>query len=178
MSKAHILALNILAAVVLLFAGAYYVKTSQTEAAHVHIHAGFQVYVDGVQQDFSDFQYMSFAPCSTGEQKKLTPEERQIEKAHLHDSVGDVVHVHRKGATWGDLLKNIGFNYDASKELVGYTSDQVIPNILSQPINNHESVIIVIGDQSNASQHLANKVTVERIAQVEQMSELCGATDH
>src|ERR1700730_17097255 len=70
----------------------------------VHFHAGFQVYVDDKLQDFSDFKYMHEAPCTVNG-KPLTNNhvDEQIEKAHLHDQIGDVVHVHRLGATWSDL---------------------------------------------------------------------------
>src|SRR4051812_30234652 len=72
----------------------------------LHYHAGFQVYENGKQKSFADIAYMHDKPC-TGKKAEEEKEDEQIEKAHLHDLVGDVVHVHRENATWGDLFKNI-----------------------------------------------------------------------
>jgi len=127
-------------------------------AEDAHYHAGFVVYIDGVKQDYSDYKYMNFIPCSEHDAKKSKAEE-QIEKAHLHDSVGDVVHVHRTGAVWGDLFKNIGVRLPAK------------PEILRQEIEPNSSIDIVIGQQIDNPE----KVTVDHIKIVEAMSELCGS---
>jgi len=52
----------------------------------IHYHTGFLIYIDGILQDFSAQKYIEISAY-------------QIEKAHLHDNVGDVVHVHQPGAT-------------------------------------------------------------------------------
>ncbi|HEX7017288.1 MAG TPA: hypothetical protein VF209_00040 [Patescibacteria group bacterium] len=164
----------------IIFAGGYYYFTyfHQSEPiVHVHTHAGFHVYVDGVKQDFSGFEHMSFTPCGTDHSQKLTPAELQLEKTHLHDGVGEVAHVHHQGATWGDLLKNINFEYDQAKELAGYTETGKVENILSQEIKDNDSIIIVIGDQAQAAEYFNNRVTPERITQVAQSSELCGGEE-
>lgn len=142
----------------LLAVGGSLVAENSEKEEHVHYHAGFSVYIDGVKQDYSDFKYMNFTPCSEHDEAK-SKEEEQIEKAHLHDSVGDVVHVHRSGAKWGDLFKNINVS---------------LPNdlpILSKNIEPNSSVVITIGEP------IANptKVSMERIQEVEAKSELCGS---
>lgn len=124
----------------------------------MHYHAGFVVYVDGVKQDYSGYQYMNYTPCSEHEEKK-SPEEEQVEKAHLHEGVGDVVHVHRSGAVWGDLFNNIGVEL----------AEQ--PEILSQKIEPNSSVVITIGNKVDSPEY----VTQERIKEVEAKSELCGS---
>lgn len=74
----------------------YFLKTKSLNK-EVHFHAGFLVYVDGKLQDFSGDIYMSPNVCRKPD-VRLSSEEEQMEKAHLHDGVGDVVHVHRKSA--------------------------------------------------------------------------------
>lgn len=139
----------------------------------VHYHAGFQVYVDGVKQDFSDTKYMLITPCSANPTKPVA-EDPQLEKAHLHDGIGDVVHVEHSGATWGDLFQNMHYTFEANKSVVGYVDNQSINNILSTPIQSNQSVVIVVGNQENAQEYLKNKVSQEHIAQVEKKSESCG----
>lgn len=124
----------------------------------IHYHAGFIVYVDGVRQDYSDYKYMNFTPCTEHAVKK-SREEEQIEKAHLHDGVGDVVHVHRNGAKWGDLLKNINVNLPSETD------------ILKQTIEPNSSVVIIIGLPVSTPE----KVPIEHIKEVEAKSELCGS---
>lgn len=137
--------------------GIGYYLYSPKEFEYIHYHAGFRVYIDGVLQDYSDYKYMNFVPCSEHDVKK-SPAEEQIEKAHLHDGVGDVVHMHRSGAKWGDLFKNIGVTLPTD-----------LP-ILNTPIEPNSSVVIVVGTPVDNPE----KVSLEHIKEVEAKSELCG----
>jgi hypothetical protein len=141
----------------------------------VHYHAGFRVYIDGTLQDYSDYKYMNFVPCSEHDVKK-TPAEEQIEKAHLHDGVGDVVHTHRAGAVWGDLFKNIQVELPKDKQLKGYINGIENEDIMETPIKEYTTAIFVVGD-NNAS-HDKEIVSIEHIKEVEAKSELCGTGDH
>ena len=59
-------------------------------------------------QDFSESKYMSLIVCEKeADEAKKTRGQIQIEKAHLHDNIGDVVHVEQKDAKWKDLFENI-----------------------------------------------------------------------
>ena len=149
-------------------------RSQQSSGHDIHYHAGIKIYVDGKPQDFSSIRYMSITPC--GEEKHdSTPEEKQLQKAHFHEGIDDVVHVHAEGATWGDLIKNIKLNLDSSKEVAGYSNENTkIEDILNTPIVADESIVIVVGDQSSASAYLKDKVTIDHIKEVEKMSELCG----
>ncbi len=140
--------------VVSLFA---YMSYTPKEVEHIHYHAGFIVYVDGVRQDYSDYKYMNLTPC-TQEELKPTKEEEQIEKAHLHDGVGDVVHVEQAGSVWGDLFKNIGVTLPAD-----------LP-VLSEVIEPNSSIVISVGTPVDKPE----KVSLEHIKEVEAKSELCG----
>jgi hypothetical protein len=146
--------------VAFLIVGMGCLKYFQRDEEHLHYHAGFRVYIDGQLQDYSDYKYMNFESCSLHDEKKSRAEE-QIEKAHLHDGVGDVVHVHRAGAIWGDLFNNIGVTLPSDLE------------ILKQAIEPNSSIVITIGKEIDNSE----KVTLEHIKEVEAKSELCGADE-
>lgn len=137
-------------------ASASYYFANKKESEQVHYHAGFRVYIDGTLQDYQDYKYMNFVPCSEHDKKKSAAEE-QMELAHLHDGVGDVVHVHRKGAKWGDLFKNMGVQLPADlREL----NERIEPN---------SSIVIMVGKPVSNPE----KVSLERIREVEAKSELC-----
>lgn len=139
--------------------------------AQIHYHAGFLVYLDGKLIDFSKNQYMTQDYCKL-ESEKLTPAQIQIDKAHLHDNIGDVVHIHAPGARWKDLFYNLKFTFPASRKISGYIKGQEVPNILDQPITPYESVIITIG--SSKGVNLTKYVTKKQIREVEKISESCG----
>lgn len=133
----------------------------------VHHHAGFTVYINGVRQDFAQTKYMNFAVCSD-HQHKATKEEEQIEKAHLHEMVGDVVHVHRSGATWGDLFENIKFELPSNVYAV--VGGEVVAEPLASPIEDNTSVVFVVGEKPDDMEI----VTKDHIGRVAASSELCG----
>src|SRR5688500_3050606 len=120
-------------ALIILFIGFIFLKTKSQEKheEEIHYHAGFMVYIDGKLQDFSEAKFMSIAPCSeeSDSHQAKSKVEEQLEKAHLHDNIGDVVHVHRKGAFWGDLFKNIGFEFP-DKKLKAFINGKPIADIL------------------------------------------------
>ncbi len=139
---------------------------------HLHYHAGFRVYIDGQLQDYSDYKYMIFVTCSEHDEKKSKAEE-QIEKAHLHDGVGDVVHVHRAGSTWGDLFKNIQVELPVDKGLFGYINGVQNEDILNAPIKAYNTAIFVLGEDD--ASHDKEIVSEEHIKEVEAKSELWGS---
>jgi hypothetical protein len=71
----------------------------------VHYHANFTVFVDGERLDLSDERYMEDIATCKANPDIVLPRER----AHLHERIGDIVHVHQPGVTWGHLFANIGF---------------------------------------------------------------------
>ncbi len=141
------------------------------ESEHVHDHAGFVVYIDGVKQDYSNYKYMNFVPCSEHDTKKSKVEE-QIEKAHLHDSVGDVVHTHRSGAVWGDLFTNIQALFPDDKPMRAYVDGREVANIMETSITPYSSVVITYGSSDDPTN--LERVSLEHIKEVEAKSELCG----
>ncbi len=142
------------------------------EPSGVHYHAGFRIYIDGQLQDYSDLRYMNFTACSEHTKRKSAAEE-QIELAHLHDGVGDVVHIHREGAKWGDLLQNAGIELPNDKPVTGYIEGVENKDILTTPIKAYTTMIWVVGDGSGVD--TTQKVPIEHIQEVEAKSELCGS---
>lgn len=158
----------VLSVVIIAVASYFYFHPSETPHEEaVHFHAGFQVYIDDVKQDFSNFKYMNIRPCGDAHE-----ENDQLEKAHLHDGVGDVVHAHRNGGTWGDLFANI--TYTMPNDVVGYVNGQLVPEILQMPIIANSSVVFFVGKNSDLDKKIAERVTQEHIQKIELKSEDCG----
>lgn len=160
----------VILAVVVVAASGWWIGWRGRQAS-VHYHAGFRIYLDGVLQDYRDYRYMNYTACSEHEEESA--EEEQMEKAHLHDQVGDVVHVHRTGGEWGDLLKNAGIALPSDKPLTGYVDGQKVENILDYPIEANRTAILVVGEEGQ--EHGSEMVPKEHIAEVEAKSELCGS---
>ena len=114
---------------------------------------------------------MSIKLC--GEDEKKQEENEQLEKAHLHDGVGDVVHVEASDAKWTNLFKNINFKIDKSKPIEGYVNGKNVKNILDYPIKVYDSVVIVIGKNANVEEYLKKSATRKHIEEVEKKSETC-----
>lgn len=70
----------------------------------VHYHANFAVFIDGERLPFDKFTfYEEIESCGGNglESPKI--------RAHMHDQIDHVVHVHDNGATWGHFFSNLGF---------------------------------------------------------------------
>lgn len=137
----------------------------------IHYHAGFQIYKDNALLDLSGLEYMNLKPCGEHDEI-LSPEEEQIEKAHLHDFTGDVAHVHREGALWSDLFKNIKIEINPAE---AYINGQKTENILTVPIKAYDSIVIFEGENSDIETKLESRVTIEHIKEAESKSENCGS---
>lgn len=137
----------------------------------IHYHAGFKVYLDGKLQDFTKSKFMFIKPC--GDEEKEHEENEQLEKAHLHDKAGDVVHVEAAGAKWKDLFQNIGYKFNGTEPIVGFVNGRKIDQILEYPIKAYDSIIIFSGKTDNEEKKLKDQVSRDRIKQVEKSSESC-----
>lgn len=136
----------------------------------VHYHAGFIVFQDNKKVAFSDYKYMNVKPCTVDE-KESGEEDEQLEKAHLHDNVGDVVHVEQTNAKWKDLFTNIHFSIDYAKA-TAFVDGKVVSDFANQSIRPYESMVIFIGKVDKS--HLKEAVTKKHIQQEEKKSESCG----
>jgi hypothetical protein len=107
----------------------------------VHYHANFTVYVNGDREEFKDpAYYEEISACSSDF-------DRPQHRAHLHDNINDVVHVHDQAVTWGDLFNNLGWN-------IGSTFISTPTKLYSDTDSGH--LMIMLNGQSVAS--IANKV--------------------
>lgn len=164
--------LMLIVALIIILGGLFYLISKNQDPKDRHIHAGFKVYIDGKMQDFSSGKYMSLILCEEkDDHRKKTKQEIQIEKAHLHGNVGDVVHSEIEGAVWGDLFKNINYKFDSSKVVESYVNDKKVSNILAYSINAYDSVVILVGKSDKKL--LKNAVTKEKIREVERETETC-----
>lgn len=157
---------------ILLVAGWFLFGKKLLPEKKIHYHAGFVVFQNNKKIDFSDNKFMNVKPCTTGEEKEEAAEEdEQLEKAHLHDNVGDVVHVEAADAYWKDLFTNIHYTIDYSKA-TAFVNGQKIDDLKDQPIKAYDSLVIFIGkvDQNR----LKEAVKKEHIVQEEKKSESCG----
>jgi hypothetical protein len=80
---------------------------TQTTADDVHFHANFAVFLQGKLVDMSDKSYMEELQTCLKPTKEQSPRDR----AHQHEGVGGLIHVHAPGVTWGHFFANIGWNF-------------------------------------------------------------------
>jgi len=149
-----------------------FIKRADIPKEEVHYHAGFVVFNDGEKVDFSGSKYLSVFPCEIkGREKEKTIKEVQIEKAHLHDGVGDVVHVEAENSKWGDLFTNLDYKIDYAS-VSAYLNGNLTQDFFDLPITAYDSLVLIIG---KADQKLISQpVPRERIVQVENTSVECG----
>jgi hypothetical protein len=139
----------------------------------IHFHAGFVVINDGQNVDFSADRFMHVKSCSLDEHQDPTPEELQIEKVHLHNNIGDVAHIHKPEATWGDLFTNLSYPLPAAS-FSASLNQEAVTDILSAPIQPYDSLVLIVGLASpSASIYFDNAVTIEHIQDAEAKSETC-----
>ncbi|MDP3940950.1 MAG: hypothetical protein Q8Q49_01435 [bacterium] len=141
----------------------------------VHYHAGFIVIKDNQQVSFSDQKYMSIKPCVLDKAKNHedSEEDTQREKAHLHDSIGDVVHVEARGAKWKDLFTNITYDLNYA-EVEAYINGKKVTNFQDSTIWPYDSLVAFVGNGNNVNNFLSRAVTKKHIQEVASKSEDCG----
>jgi hypothetical protein len=163
----------VLAVSIISICGAFlFWRTQSVKPQKVHYHAGFLVFQDDQKIDFSATKYMFLEPCTVGNTHKDTQAEIQVEKAHLHDNVGDVVHIERSGAIWSDLFKNIGYSMNFSKA-TGYINGKKVANFQSQPIVSDDVLVVFIGN-NDIAKDLAQAPTQKYIEDKAEESKTCG----
>ncbi len=140
----------------------------------IHYHGGFVVFKENKEIDFSDFRYMVVKPCTTDKKEgKESEEDDQIEKAHLHDQVGDVVHVEKENSKWSDLFINLKYEIDY-KNTQAYLNGKKVTNFKDLIIKPYDSLIVLIGS-NDIKKALLKAVSVKHIKEAEKRSENCGS---
>ena len=156
--------------ILLLSALVYFFYPKQKKAAP-HYHAGFYVYADGALLDFSGNEHMHTTYCEFDSASNNTFDSSD-EKAHLHNNVGDVIHIHKVGVKWIDLFDSIGYHFPSDKSIKGFKDGHEVNNILQTVVEPYESIIIAIGDIKNVD--INRYVSKAHIKEVEAKSEYCG----
>ena len=135
-----------------------------------HLHAEFQVYIDGERKDLSGLDYMYFAPCRVYDFGERELEE--IDRAHLHDYVGDMVHVHDGGVTWRVLLTNLNFE----TEFFGYNKEgELIEGMIDKEIGSYDSVIFSNTELENIDELVGELKGADYVKEVEVVAVECGS---
>lgn len=165
--------LFIVSVIVLLFGVSIFVRAQKLFTPQkTHYHAGFVVFQNDKKLDFSDMKYMSVEPCVLNNKRDNdTPEQIQIEKAHLHDNVGNLVHVERTGPIWKDLFTNIHYPIDFTKT-TGYINGKQVNNYQFQSIKPFDSLVVFIGKSDQKL--LAQAVTKGYMIKMAKKSTTCG----
>lgn len=171
MKKKQILYLVVGVIIALFGVIGFVVSKKPADPEKVHYHAGFVVFENGKKLNFSDNKYMFIKPCTIDGEEIENPGDEQIEKAHLHDNVGDVIHIEEEGAIWRDLFTNINFPVDYSK-VEAYINGEIVPNFESQSIKSNDSLVLFFGSVDKSL--LSQAPTKEYIEEWGKKSSTCG----
>ncbi len=127
----------------------------------VHYHANFNVYVNGQREAFaSPFYYEEEAGGSCTTDTAITPGKR----AHMHDNIGDVVHVEDHAVTWGQFFQNLGWTVndtlvqtrdkvylaDAAHPITFMINNHLVQNISTEVINDNDRLLVDFGTTDDA----------------------------
>lgn len=119
-----------------------------------HYHANFAVYINDEREDFSEFTYFEeVAACTSAYADN--PKGR----VHMHDQVGDVIHVHDKRVTYGAFFENIGwgvgddyiatlgslYQTDADNEVTYILNGETVDAIATRLIGNEDHLLVSYG---------------------------------
>ncbi|MBX4197373.1 hypothetical protein KW801_02330, partial [Candidatus Saccharibacteria bacterium] len=130
-----------------------------------HYHANFVVYINGQREQFKEPFYYEEAGAACTAEGNITPQDR----AHMHDNVNDVVHVHDHAVTWGQFFQNLGWYInprfintptqlllaDDSHKVTFLVNGQAVPNIANQVIGDRDRLLVDYGNE--ADQDLQNE---------------------
>lgn len=121
-----------------------------------HEHADFAMYLNGERVDFSLDEFMSVTPCKVVQapfgvaiaQAHGATQDSLKDDVHLHDNIGNVVHVHAEGIDWADFFTSIGMSF------TGTTFQDHLGNITTN-------------DEENAFRFFVNGEEVDMIDELE-----------
>jgi hypothetical protein len=125
----------------------------------VHYHANFAVYINGQREQFSEPFYYEETGAACSSAANMTPHDR----AHMHDNVNDVVHIHDHAVTWSQFFQNLGWYInprfintptqllvaDDTYKVAFMVNGQLVPNIANQVIGDRDRLLVNYGDQSD-----------------------------
>lgn len=71
----------------------------------VHYHANFAVFINGQREYFKSPRYYQEVAICSAKQGIHLPQQR----AHMHDNVNSLIHIHDHAVTWGQFFENLGW---------------------------------------------------------------------
>ncbi len=167
-----ILATVIVCLLIIIGAYTYFIYLKKPiETEKVHYHAGFVVFQNNKKLDFSDSKYMYVEPCTSGAKESTDSHTIQLEKAHLHEDVGNLVHVEQPGALWKDLFTNMNYPIAYAKA-TGYINNKQVFDFQDHPIRPFDSLVVFMG--TNDKTLLSQAVTKQQIIAEAKKSTTCG----
>lgn len=136
-------------------------------AEETHYHANFAVYIDGSREEFKSFTYYEEeVACTTAFADN--PKGR----AHMHDNVNDVIHVHDKRVTYANFFENISWSIGPSfvradtklitntdtEKWVYILNDQKVDRIDNRIIGDQDKLLVSYGPSDTDFMAQYNKI--------------------
>lgn len=123
--------------------------------SEVHYHANFAVYINNERLTFEN----PFFYEEVGTSCVLSDDAKPEERAHLHDNVNSVIHVHDTLVTWQDFFNNIDYSIsplhiqtwddvfveDDSQKVTFILNGKAVNDITSLIINSEDTLLINYG---------------------------------
>jgi len=132
-----------------------------------HYHANFAVFINGERDKFDGPGfYEAVTACTTND--TLTPAHR----AHMHNHVNNVTHVHEPAVTWGMFFENIGYSIGAhhlatNTKIYSETDSQAVRFILNgEELDSVTNKVIESEDQLLVSVDKPNSNLSSQIKQI------------
>jgi hypothetical protein len=146
------------------------VRFATYSVPHTHYHANFALYINGQREEFkAPHYYEEIAACT------LHGTIQPAQRAHMHDEINDVIHVHDDAVTWGQFFDNIGWalgpNFiqddkhtlyveDGANKLNIMLNDQNLTDLTAinnQTIKDEDRLLISFGDIDDGTLAKENK---------------------
>lgn len=121
------------------------------QPVQVHYHANFAVYINNQREEFKGPQYYQEVAICSSTNDITIPQQR----AHMHDNINSVVHVHDHAVTWGQFFENIGW-------YVGPNFIQTADGTMYQENGNDKLHIIINGQDYTDLTPITNMVIKDR----------------
>lgn len=159
-----------------------------TKDDHVHYHANFAIFINGKQEKFeSPLYYEEIQSCSSEN------EDDPLHRAHMHENVNSVVHVHAHAVTWGHFFNNIGVGLTKNfletgqgmyvdgkndQKLTFYLNGQEVDSVTNKLINSEDTLLIDYGksDKDRLNQESSSIQNLAREANISQDPASCAGS--
>lgn len=111
---------------------------------------------------------MSLVPCTNDGHEVETKD-----KVHLHDGIGEILHVHQANVVWGDLFSYLKLSLPSDKPVDTYLNGVRTDNIAQKKIHGYDSLVLLIGKHGDISNYLDKSPSKTYIRYMESRDGLC-----